>query len=138
MRVLLYSAVLYLIGIAVILYFRPALMFKHDRSWKEFGLNGTDTTVFPFWLFCIAWAIVSHGLIRIFYSDNSASVAVAENSLTKTVAATTIASTMPVLAESENANAKPGYYRLDPSVMKRKGVPKYIYIGEEPPDELEY
>lgn len=136
MRVLLYSAVLYLIGIAVILYFRPALMFKHDRSWKEFGVKGTDTTVFPFWLFCITWAIVSHGLVRIFYSEDSACVPVSvpepENSLTNSIAATT----MPVLAESENA--KPGYYRLDPSVIKRKGVPKYIYIGEEPPDELEY
>jgi hypothetical protein len=66
MRVLLGSTILYLAGIAVALYFRPALMFHPDGRWKEFGTTPSeDSTMFPFWLFCVTWAIVSFFVVRI-------------------------------------------------------------------------
>jgi hypothetical protein len=37
----------------------------------------------------------------------------------------------------ENSQGKPGYYKLDDAVMKDKGVPRYVYIGEEKPADLE-
>jgi hypothetical protein len=60
MRVLLFSIVVYLAGIAAVLFLRPALMFDREGRWKEFGLRRDDATAFPFWLFCIVWAVVSY------------------------------------------------------------------------------
>jgi hypothetical protein len=69
MRVLLFSTVVYLAGIAVALFFRPTLMFDRDGKWKEFGLHREDTTIFPFWLFCITWAFVSYFIGRVSLPD---------------------------------------------------------------------
>lgn len=69
MRILLFSTLLYLIGVAAGLYLRPALMFRPDGTWKEFGLADQDSTVFPFWLFCIVWALASFLLGRILFSE---------------------------------------------------------------------
>ena len=145
MRVLLYSAVLYLFGIALVLYFRPELMFKRNGQWKEFGVNGLETTYFPFWLFCIVWAVVTHGAIRLFYSDSDVSVAhsaATMASLTaQTYTATTAASLPPLppipVASGPSEEAAPGYYKLDKALFKKKGIPKYIYVGEEKPSDLE-
>jgi hypothetical protein len=149
MRVLLYSAVLYLFGIAMVLYLRPSLMFKHDRSWKEFGLDGVDTTYFPFWLFCIVWAVGAHALVRLVYSDkegHASPLATASATASATVASLTAhmpaTSTQPLknsgpVVPEPTEEAKPGYYKLDDSLMKRKGVPRYIYVGEEKPSDLE-
>lgn len=60
MRVLLISTLIYLSGVVVVLYLRPEIMFHKDGRWKEFGLHVGDATVFPFWMFCIAWALVSY------------------------------------------------------------------------------
>jgi hypothetical protein len=143
--VLLYSMVLYLLGIAVVLYLRPALMFKNNGQWKEFGSNGTDTTYFPFWLFCIVWAVVAYGSVSAFVSDRAAVVAkatAAAASLTARIheAATPVNVTASAAAsgpEEATEEAAPGYYKLDKALMKRKGVPRYIYVGEEKPSDLE-
>lgn len=149
MRVLLYSAVLYLLGIAVVLYLRPALMFKHNGQWKEFGVQTVDTTYFPFWLFCIIWAVVSYGFVRLFYSDGSVDAvqsAATMASLTARVHNSTSAVTVPKIPDVPVASgpepeateeAAPGYYKLDKSLMKRKGIPRYIYVGEEKPSDLD-
>jgi len=63
MKVLLHSAIVYLFGVALILYLKPTLMFRSDGQWKEFGTVSAEHTVFPFWLFCIVWAIVSYLLM---------------------------------------------------------------------------
>jgi hypothetical protein len=60
MRTLLLAAILYLIGVVVILLLRPSIMFDEDGHWKEFGSLSRDHTIFPFWLFCITWAVVSY------------------------------------------------------------------------------
>jgi len=129
MRVLLYSAVLYLTGVALVLYFRPSLMFKGDGRWKEFGVQGVDTTYFPFWLFCIVWAVVAHGIIHILYSDEPSPVRRAPTPMPS------LTQRFPEPEATEEA--RPGYYKLDNSLMKRKGVPRYIYGGEEAPADLE-
>ena len=52
------------------LFMRPALMFHPDGRWKEFGLADSGATLFPFWLFCIVWAVTSFLLGRLLL-DNS-------------------------------------------------------------------
>lgn len=151
MRNLLYSAVLYLSGIAIVLYLRPALMFRKDGRWKEFGvqgIQGADTTYFPFWMFCIIWAVVAHALVHMFFTDDEGIVkavvkatrsakAAAGVALTSYVQdARTPAASAPALPEPTE-EAKPGYYKLDDSLMRRKGVPRYIYVGDDKPSDMD-
>ena len=111
MKVLLFSLVLYLIGIAAILHVRPPLMFNHDGSWKEFGVGDDNTTRFPLWMFCIIWAVVSYAICRLGFAE-------------------------PVIAAAA-LESQPGYYKLDTNVMRKKGVPRYVYVGAEAPADLE-
>ena len=134
MRVLLYSSVLYLLGITIVLYIRPKLMFRHDGRWKEFGINGVDTTYLPFWLFCIIWAVVAYAIIRMLYSDESPAAPA------PAPAAAEPLSPLPVpenKIQENTSQGKPGYYKLDDTVMKEKGVPRYVYIGADKPADLE-
>ena len=141
MRVLLYSTVLYLFGIAAVLYVRPASMFRHDGRWKEFGVNSVETTYFPFWMFCIIWAVVAHGLVRLFCSDDAGHVMPHRYREEVTpIAPIPVPEPEPELASGASGaappDAAPGYYKLDVALMKKKGVPKYIYIGTEKPAEM--
>ena len=127
MKVLLLSMIVYLLGIAVVLYIRPAIMFNKDGSWKEFGVGSDEVTVLPFWLFCIVWAVTTYGIGRIFFS---ATVAVAATAAT---AATNLVQPL----QEEKPETKPGYYKLNSTLMKKKGIPRYIYVGPDPPSDLE-
>ena len=142
MRVLLYSSVLYLLGIAIVLYMRPKQMFRHDGRWKEFGIDGVDTTWIPFWLFCIVWAVVAYGIVRMLYSDEDAHApAQSRTHRARTRAAVSeeplsplpIPEATPAQVEENSSQGKPGYYKLDEAVMKEKGIPRYVYIGAEKP-----
>ena len=54
---------IYIVGIAIVLYLRPKLMFLPGGAWKEFGVGrGESHTVMPFWLFAIFWAFISYGV----------------------------------------------------------------------------
>jgi hypothetical protein len=150
MRVLLLSAILYLSGVAVVLFFRPRLMFHPDGRWKEFGSATPDHTVFPFWLFCVVWGVLSYLIVNLFVKEPGTVVAA-----TTTLAATTSLSQeeppedllMPlppktkgrnhnaIAAEAAEGNMKPGYYVLDPKGSGIDGIPKYIYIGANPSEE---
>jgi phosphotransferase system glucose/maltose/N-acetylglucosamine-specific IIC component len=114
MRILLFSALLYLVGVVVVLFLKPKVMFNEDGSWKEFGLyNSEKYTWFPVWLFCIVWAIVSYGIVKF-----------------------TIGASEPEEVPTRNIskkNLKPGYYVLNQNALESEGVPRYVYIGEEPP-----
>lgn len=70
MRLLLYSGILYLAGVAIVLALKPLLMFREDGGWKEFGIgrNPDKYTWFPFWFFVIVWAIVSYCFILVLAS----------------------------------------------------------------------
>ena len=60
---LLLTCFFYLLGVVIILYFKPELMFDKDGAWKEFGLTLNEKhTWFPFWLFAILWAMISYAI----------------------------------------------------------------------------
>ena len=105
-------------------------MFRRDGSWKEFGVSGEDTSVFPIWTFCITWAVLTYALGRLLFAEAS----VIETTAVSVAAAKSLSYTKP---EASGPATQPGYYRLDASVMRKKGVPRYIYVGEETPDDLE-
>ena len=144
MRTLLLSAILYLLGVAIILFFRPKLMFHEDGRWREFGLGSNEKTVFPFWLFCILWAIVSYLITMLFIDEHR----LPRGSSVKTPALEYSEPPddllMPLPLKTKNrakaveieANMKPGYYVLDKRALKERGVPNYIYVGEEPSDTM--
>jgi hypothetical protein len=124
-------------------------MFKKNGEWKEFGVNNSDTTIFPFWLFCIVLAVVTYATISFFVIDDtvdyvkSVSTASSIAATVQAVAATPPPKTLNLTPEEIGANtvdatpAKPGYYRLNDSLMKKKGVPRYIYVGEDKPEDLD-
>jgi hypothetical protein len=134
MKLLLFSLVIYLLGVAAVLYLRPQLMFRRDGSWKEFGVGGEDTSVFPIWTFCIVWALLSYALGRFLFTEQTVAETAAVLPLMAEGAVKSLSYTKP---ETSGAVTQPGYYRLDASVMRKKGVPRYIYVGEETPDDLE-
>ena len=61
MNTLWFAFIIYILGMAVVLYVRPSLMFD-GGAWKEFGLTSTNnnTTIFPFWMFVVLWSIASY------------------------------------------------------------------------------
>ena len=60
MNVLWFAFGFYILGISVVLWTRPSLMFDGE-AWKEFGLSRKgNATIFPFWMFVIVWAFVSY------------------------------------------------------------------------------
>ena len=67
MSVLYLALAIYVIGVALVLYIRPSVMFHPDNgTWKEFGLDsGRNSTVFPLWMFTIVWAFLSYAIASI-------------------------------------------------------------------------
>lgn len=135
MRTLLLAAILYLIGIIIVLLLRPALMFDDKGNWKEFGTVSPSHTLFPFWLFCIVWAVVSY-VVSLFFVGEFKSQYEAPPIETPE----DLVPVLPTKVKGKNAtnsskidthaNMKPGYYVLDAKELKRTGVPKYLYVGE--------
>jgi len=137
MRVLLYSSVLYLLGIVIVLYLRPKQMFHHDGRWKEFGINGVDTTYVPFWLFCILWAVIAYAIVRVLYSDSdSHDNQVAAKYDAEPLSPLPVPQAQPAQMQENSSQGKPGYYKVDETMLKDKGVPRYIYVGEDKPADL--
>ena len=159
MRTLLLSAVLYLVGIALALLFRPPLMFHSDGRWKEFGTLSSEHTLFPFWMFCIVWAVISYVVVSIVAGDSSTTAMAAATTGTiamkHTVASIPqplkeeeppedLVSPLPIrtrkkknsLIHTEYGNMKPGYYVLDHKAARNSGIPKYIYLGAAPSEDI--
>lgn len=127
MRVLLFSALLYLVGVVVVLFLKPKVMFNEDGSWKEFGLyNSEKYTWFPVWLFCIVWAVVSYGIVKFTFGGSSGSSGNSGNYRTEV-------EEIPTSVSQGKKGLKPGYYVLNKNAVESEGVPRYVYIGEEPP-----
>lgn len=131
MRLLIFSGVLYLVGVATVLMLRPTLMFTPDGIWKEFGIGRSpDThTWMPFWLFCILWALVSYISI----------VLLADAGLLPGLWVSHVEVESPAIKSKSNSGAnkgpKPGYYMLNTEGTGVEGVPKYIYLGPAAPGE---
>ena len=124
MRRLIVAGLLYLTGIAILLIIKPEIMFREDGRWKEFGI-GRDPkhfTYIPFWLFTIVWALLSY-VIVLFAEDS-------------------MEPQNQIEAPRRRRNAKnnsvkeltPGYYMLNETSTARDGVPRYVYLGPESPE----
>jgi hypothetical protein len=148
MSLLIYSGLLYLLGISIILIMKPDLMFTKDGSWKEFGLgrNKHKYTWMPFWLFTISWAIISYVIVLIIASStglggisNNIDIPVQtnliepENVSMKAMTPVLLDNTSKGKSVSSN-DMKPGYYILDTNETMKRGIPKYIYLGPEAPN----
>jgi hypothetical protein len=131
MRLLIFSGLLYLIGVSVILVLRPGLMFTEDGVWKEFGIGrNTEThTWMPFWLFCIAWALFSYMSIVIL-ADAGLIPGLWVSHLEVESAPAPKASGR---AKGSAGPMKPGYYMLNTEGSGIEGVPKYVYLGPAAP-----
>ena len=159
MRVLLYSGLLYLAGVAVILVLQPSLMFNDEGVWKEFGI-GRDPkthTWLPFWLFAILWAILSYiivllcvGTLPKAFSESSDVMSASSSSSSSSsspnnepnltyknfvTTPTTTTTTKSSKAKKATNTPIPGYYILNREATDEAGIPKYIYLGEEPPGQ---
>jgi hypothetical protein len=132
---------IYIIGMAIVLYFRPLLMFHAETgAWKEFGLSAGYTRL-PFWMFAVIWAILSYvvgTLLTVFMTG------IALQSLPADVVEANISSVLKPVSKSpppslpksvvESASSPsgtlPGYYVLE---SPQVGAPKYVYFGSAPP-----
>ena len=126
MWIFIFGGTLYLIGVAMILVLRPSFMFTPDGDWKEFGIGKSSDkyTPFPFWLFCLVWALISYIIVLTFNKVSSRA-----NTINSPVAP---APAMQVQGQGPVELPK-GYYMLNKKATKLAGVPKYVYLGEEEP-----
>ena len=131
MRLLIFSGILYLAGVALILMLRPSLMFTDNGVWKEFGIgkNEATHTWMPFWLFCILWSIFSY-LICVVLAEAGILPGLWVSHVE--VETTSLAPAPKVKAQK---TATPGYYMLNTEGSGIEGVPKYIYLGPAAPGE---
>jgi hypothetical protein len=152
MEILWIAIVLYSAGLALVLHFRPALMFNEDGTWKEFGYQRSSRhTLLPFWLFVIVWAFVSYAIAASITWYFSAP-AVGLSALTAITIPTeeddeeeeeeeetmTSVSSLPSMSETPKRGPgrprkeKPlqGYYVLEKT---GEGLNRYIYYGPDTP-----
>ena len=132
MRLLIFSGILYLAGVAAVLSSRPSLMFTDSGVWKEFGIgrNPATYTWMPFWLFCILWAVLSY-LLCVILADAGVLPGL-------WVSHVEVEAPVPPKGSSgpkTSRTAAPGYYMLNTEGSGISGVPKYIYIGPAAPGE---
>jgi hypothetical protein len=160
MELLWLAIVFYSIGLAAVLYVRPAIMFNENGTWKEFGYQRDSRhTIFPVWLFIITWAIISYVLATIVGSNMMAPAAIAATAATSSEAhsyATKMFNEREIESEGESESdeeviempdpkkrssspkvkekPRPGYYVLEPGDQS-KGLRKYVYYGPTPPSD---
>lgn len=133
MYVFLGAGVLYIAGVATILFLRPSLMFSPDGSWKEFGI-GKDTehfSPFPFWMFCIVWALVSYGVVLAIVRAGGGGGGGAARTNRRNNANAPATPFTQVRASEEDApfELPEGYYMLNRKT--KNGIPKYVFLGKE-------
>jgi hypothetical protein len=144
MNVVLWACVVYFIGITVVLFLRPSLMFTKTGDWKEFGYNQEDRTVFPFWLFCFVWALASYTIVQYLSGDTHSEPVLPIQSMATAATAPSIANSFLVSEpnrtsrnkkrRSASVDMQPGYYMLNKEQSDIDGVPKYVFLGREPPE----
>lgn len=154
MQVLWLAIFLYSVGLAVLLHFRPALMFNENGSWKEFGYHRDSRhTLFPVWLFAVVWAFVSYAIASVagtFLDSGVIAAATASAPLFSSAVAESDEEEEQEEEEEEIAvpvsrvrsRSKPksekkpraGYYVLDPEQKEESGLRRYIYYGPDRPE----
>ena len=141
MNTVLWASVLYFLGAATVLYFRPNYMFYPTGEWREFGFNQEEKTLFPFWLFCIVWAILSYVIVYLIIGkrrmeavlpiQSTATMVTAPKKSTESFLVSE--ANRPIKRRSASVDLRPGYYMLNRETSDIEGVPKYVYLGEEEP-----
>lgn len=144
MSLLIYSGLLYLLGISIILTFKPDVMFTKEGNWKEFGLGRSKSryTWMPFWLFAIVWAILSYLLVLVVASHtglggvtHNTEISVSKDTIEpENVSTKSMSPVLPRKKPTTMGDMKKGYYILDTTETIKKGIPKYIYLGPEAPN----
>jgi hypothetical protein len=143
---------LYLLGVAVVLVLKPRWMFTPEGDWKEFGIGKREDryTPFPFWLFCLVWALVAYTLVvflepvllgeRNSYEESSNAdeetfeLPVRSNLNTgRRNGRNGRANNKAATAATAPTELPKGYYVLDRKATSLSGVPKYVYLGAEEP-----
>lgn len=140
---------LYLVGVGLVLLAKPSLMFSPDGDWKEFGIGQDQEryTPFPFWLFCLVWALVAYFII---VSMEPQIFGPGANALAPLPLAAAAINAYNVPRRNNGANRKnnvsdsdsdagvelpKGYYVLNKKATRLSGVPKYVYLGPEEPQD---
>jgi hypothetical protein len=143
MKVLLYSGLLYLAGVAIVLILQPSIMFTEEGIWKEFGIgrNSRTHTWLPFWLFAIVWAILSYIIVLMLAGSGSlpgtAVVSATEGETPLTIHNFELPKPKGIGRGKRSNSLIPGYYILNREATDIQGTPKYIYLGPEPPGSAE-
>jgi ammonia channel protein AmtB len=139
MEIIWLAILLYSVGLAIVLYLRPAIMFHENGTWKEFGYKRDSRhTIFPFWLFSIVWALVAYALaasVKWYYFGTLALVSEPESWSSSWSDSESDQETEPepemVKVSELRKKPRPGYYVLNAG--SKKGIRKYVYYGQEPP-----
>jgi hypothetical protein len=151
------SGTLYLLGVAAVLIYKPGSMFTPDGNWKEFGIGKREDkyTAYPFWLFCITWAIVSYVIVEIIMMLKETTNEIQENVQENIQANIENAFRQNTPNGKKGRNKKSfnrnmtemeyeegdigqtielpkGYYVLNEKATRLSGMPKYIYLGKDP------
>jgi len=137
------AGALYLVGVAVVLVIKPSIMFTPDGNWKEFGIGQSEAryTTFPFWLFCLLWAVLSYVIVLMVLPlvyDDQESEPIYTNSKPRNNSKNNnrkkVVEESDLLFDDEVEEApvlRKGYYVLNKKASRLAGSPKYIYMGEE-------
>jgi hypothetical protein len=123
------AGILYLLGVGGVLYMKPTLMFTPDGQWKEFGIGQRDDlySPFPFWLFCLVWAILSYILVSIVIGVQTNQNRNRRRNVTPEYDNNTYD------FDGDVKDLPKGYYVLNKKATRLSGVPKYVFIGAEEP-----
>lgn len=137
------SGALYLVGVAVVLVLKPSFMFTPDGNWKEFGIGQSEAryTTFPFWLFCLLWAVLSYVIVLLTLPLLIDTNPVDVDSYPEPVYRNNKKPRNKKVEESDlvfDDEVEPvqtlpkGYYVLNKKASRLAGTPKYVFIAEEP------
>jgi len=146
MNALWFAFVVYILGMAVVLYFRPSFMFD-GGAWKEFGLSSgsstkhSNTTLFPFWMFVVLWSIVSYlagTLVVVGVAATSGNSTLVNVIPEETLDTNNSADVAPVAADAPVAPVAPvaadAPKPVEADATKPAAPPELVFNEETPPD----
>jgi hypothetical protein len=129
------AGIVYLLGVAAVLYIKPEFMFTPDGQWKEFGIGQREDrySPFPFWLFCLVWAILSYIItMLLFRFQEMPDLSVNRNRKPNNLSNKKFENNMYNF-DGDVTELPKGYYVLNKKATRLSGVPKYIFLGENEP-----
>jgi hypothetical protein len=143
MKWLVAAGIIYLIGIAVVLAFKPSFMFTEEGVWKEFGIgrNPSTHTWMPFWLFAILWALVSYiAVVLLFTIFGESGKGKGKIEVIQTLEEVgpddmDIEVVSKPRRRARSSSLPGGYYVLNRKATEAAGgIPKYVYLGKGLPE----